>query len=146
MRLVVLGLVAAGLTACDPVRSRAVMIVPGPSTAADSVRQAAFALAGRLAAKQGLHPAEPSTPGDLAEGWVECFVGEGHSLSVCGKVIGQDVHFRIMRSMRLRMGARGAALEQELIDSLRVAFPNASIRECQWQSLTDPSKSGCGRE
>ena len=117
---------------------RGIAVTPAESTPIDSTLQQAVALIRRIGERNGLNPY--TDPYQSQEHFALCMAHETYFL--CLKSRHAEVQFRIYQSMA-RFTARADSLNRELVDSLRVAFGPAHVRDCDWRLERPPQESGC---
>lgn len=132
--LVAVGLCGIAAT-CTPTFSSGIAVAPAPAASADRVRNAAFTLVTRMATRFGL---EPSRSGKRD---VRCF--SRSAVTLCARALDREAHFRIHEFARGRFSPRADTLRRELLDSLRAAFGERRVRECDWDVVSDGRLLGC---
>jgi hypothetical protein len=143
-RLVNVGglVILCGASVCGPAMDAGIAVAPRERTTTqglDSVQQRAFAIAARIAARHGLELFAPPE-----DDWYQCF---GRSaLVVCGKVLDDEVQFRLSEGRASRFSPEAQRVRRELVDSLRTHL-DGTIRECDWDFWKEEGhlRSGCPR-
>ena len=122
--------------ACDPARQIGIAVEPRPVMLTDSVRQAAYAVAGRVSAQHGLAPFDSKETY-----WHQCFLNG--NLRICGKPSERGVEFYLFEGLAPRWSPRADSVRRELLASLRAQFGDRWVRECAWVQPRDPRQAAC---
>lgn len=136
--------VPAFATACDPVRTAGIAVVPRPAISerdADSTAMAdAFAIARRIAVDHRLGSNDLTSDHEREEGFSVCH-GYGE-VSLCGKVQGREVLFRLWQR-GFTLSPRALLLRDELVRALQARFGSDAVRLCGWSTSSVAERSGC---
>lgn len=130
-------LLALLVTGCDPRATAGIAVRPSVAMATDSAAQAAFAIAGRIAAKYGFEADDPTSHAN-PERWRQCYTQPGNFL--CGKTRGRDVFLLLSQYPTFRLTTRVEALRRELLDSLRNQFGAERVRVCRGDRCPAPNR------
>lgn len=119
---------------------RGIAVTPAESMPVDSALTRTIELTRRLGESRGLHPY--TDPYQSQEHFALCMAHDIYFL--CVKSKDGEMQFRIRQS-GTHFTAGADSLNRELVDSLRVAFGAAHVRDCDWRLEAPPRESGCRR-
>ena len=136
--LLVLGLSWA-VTACDPVVTSGLTIVPRPAISPESTQALALRLAADVAAQHGLAASAPDAEGGPPDEPWDCFWRE--TFSLCTKRTGQDVQVRFRQALRFQFKPWADSARADLTERLRAQFGIERVRDCVWRLAEDPRRS-----
>jgi hypothetical protein len=121
---------------CTPAVDTGVAVRPTSAMNGDSARNAAIAVAERVAARFAMRPT--TLPAAKAANMRQC-LWDG-AVTLCTKILDEEAQFYIVDGYR---EPRLDSLRRELLDSLRARFGEAQVRECKWEFPRDQSRAGC---
>src|SRR5262245_8120766 len=127
-RFVTLAVFSAVSTATTCSQTQGIAVAIGPEFSLDSAASAGFSVTERIAVRHGMS-AMAST--DSLATSNRCFFRR--SFSLCGKVKGRELQFRMIQSGTTRIVGFADTVRIELLDSLRSEFGIAQVRQCEWR-------------
>jgi hypothetical protein len=118
--------------------TRGIAVAPAESVPVDSALSQTVEMTRRLGERHGLQ--SYTDPYQSQEHFALCMAHDTYFL--CLKSRDGEVQFRIYQSTH-RFTAQADDLNRELVDSLRVMFGAAQVRDCDWRLERAPKPSGC---
>ena len=125
--------------ACHGVSVASIAVAPTPTVGDDRSVEPVFQVVARVAQGRGLAPWV--APDADKEGWSQCY--SAGMFRLYGKVNDGEAQFHMYQFRRFRFSPWADSTKQELLDSLRVHFGKAAVRECSWRVKEPPRASGC---